>query len=434
MEKQVKITAEGDEAQLNDFNRLGEAAGLADDRVLAELFRFQPQGTLQKVIIPQGTSDWSAPSTLHSTALVQGNTADATIRVLPFRAIVSSLDTSSELEVVRGSRSAIHVGGSNVWSQHAVAANVSANPRITLVYVALTPNANGVTESRYNRDPSSQIITSNARVTYTTTTVAIGLVDGATGVTPARPTPPLDAAGTYYISLAFLWVPAGFGALSIVNRQQIEEVAPCISLHSSTGAITSAPANQQYAVNGSVDTHQTDSTQQYRNGAYTPSTAVGGAVRWIKIQLSVTPLSHASGDLVDNSIDWRFRMFKWDAFIKGGTTAAAGFASDRRTTGVLPSPNTRGVTGVSQDSGWGQSFIDDTNEVVFPSPPAGAHGRACMLDATRVSNLGTPGSTYLMLYVDSVGALRVAMSASAPIGQIVIRLEASGPESNFGTV
>lgn len=433
MEKQVQITTEGDEAQLNDFNRMGEAAGLADDRVLAELFRLLPRGSLQKVILPQGVSTWAAQTGVHSTALVQGGTADGFIRVFPFRAIVSSNDGSSMLEVVRGQRSAVYVGASGTtYSSHAISANISANPRITLVYAAVTPNANGVTESRYNRDPSSQAITSNARVTYKTTTVVIGLVNGATGATPVRPPIPLDGAGTYYIELAYLWIPAGFGALSTINRQQIEEVASCIQLHSSTGAMTCAPANHQFKIGGSVDTRQTDQTQQYRNGAYIPSTAVGGAERVIQIQLSLAPVSHIDGDLIDDSIDWRFRLFTWNAFIKSGASTASGFASDRRTTG-LPSPNARGVTGVSQDSGWGQSFIDDTNEIVFPSPLAGAHGRACLLDASRISFLGTPGTTFMMICVDSVGALRVKMLGS-PLGQVVIWLRATGPQSNYGTV
>ncbi|WP_404902492.1 hypothetical protein, partial [Propionibacterium freudenreichii] len=76
-------------------------------------------------------------------------------------------------------------------------------------------------ENRYNKDPGTLVVASNSRVTYKRTTVTVTTLDGATGVTPVKPTLPADAAGNYYIALAFVWIPAGFGAAQTVLRQYI---------------------------------------------------------------------------------------------------------------------------------------------------------------------------------------------------------------------
>jgi hypothetical protein len=180
VEKQVQILTEGDELQLNDVNRVGEAAGLADDRVFAELLRMKPYGSTQKAILPYAVSGGAAYTGLTSTALVQGNTADSRVRVMPFRAFVSSLDNATTTEEVRGIRSGLLAGSSTVYTIATIAANGAGDPRWTLVYAVVTPDASGVAENRYNKDPGTLVVTSNSRVTYLRTTVTVTTLNGAT--------------------------------------------------------------------------------------------------------------------------------------------------------------------------------------------------------------------------------------------------------------
>lgn len=434
MEKQVQILTEGDELQLNDVNRVGEAAGLADDRVFAELLRMKPYGSTQKAILPYAVSGGAAYTGLTSTALVQGNTADSRVRVMPFRAFVSSLDNATTTEEVRGIRSGLLAGSSTVYTIATIAANGAGDPRWTLVYAVVTPDASGVAENRYNKDPGTLVVTSNSRVTYLRTTVTVTTLDGATAATPTRPSLPADAAGNYYIALAYVWVPAGFGAAQTVLRQYIQEVAPCLSLSAATGCVSLEVANQQFTAGGVVDTLQLDATQQYRPGAYLPATMQGGVARVLAFQVGLAPESHVDGSIADDSIDWRFRYFKWTVAVRNGATSASGFASDRQATGAHLCPSAIfSVLGAEVTTGMGQSFVNDTAlGVAWTAAPVNPVGAAVYLNLTTVSALGAANS-FAMLFVDTSG--RLIFKMQAPVSaQILVWLEATAPYSNYGTV
>ena len=434
MEKQVQITAEGDELQQTDVNRMGEAGGLADDRVFAELLRMKPYGSTHKAILPYAVDGGAAYTGLTSTALVQGNTADSRVRVLPFRAFVSSLDNSSQVEAVRGVRSALFAGGSNIYQQVTIAANAVAHPRWTLVYAVITPNADGATEDRYNKDPGTLVVTSNPRVTYLRTTVTVAALDGVAAATPTRPSIPADAAGNYYIPLAYVWVPASFGAAQTVLREYIHEVAPCISLNGATGCLSLQPANQEYAIGGTVDTNQLDATQAYRPGAYLPSTMVGGVQRVFMFQVGLADESHVDGDVADDSIDWRFRFFKCTVAVRNGSTNVSAFASDRTASGAHLCPSAIfSVLGAELTVCMGQSFVNDTAlGVAWTVAPVNPVGAVLYLNLTNVSALGAANS-FLMLYVDTSGKMIFKMQSPVS-AQVMVWLEATGPYSNFGTV
>ena len=162
---------------------------------------------------------------------------------------------------------------------------------------------------------------------------------------------------------------------------------------------------------------------------------VGEEVRTILIQNHFPPLSHSDGDVVDDSCDWRFRYFEWSAFAKTGNTAAAGFASDRATTGTSPSPSAwNSEYGVSTIAGFGQSFIDDT-AVGAVFSVADGNGVAAVLKGGTSGATAIGGATdIIMLYVRNTDGALVVKFNGTPDVQILIRLRATGPYSNFGLV
>lgn len=439
MESKFAIGTNGQSLQVQDVNLIADEAALADDRVLWELFRLQVQSVSpQKAILTYGKSGWAKESGMTSTALVNGNTADAFVRVMPFRAMIASTDSSSQKEMLRGMRSGLMVGSSTQYLKFTVTANASGNPRWTLVYAAVTPSTNSASVVRYVKDPVSKSVTGTNVTITTSCDVTIALLDGTPAATPTRPSLPADSAGTYYIPLAYIWVNTGFGATSIVARETIHECAPVITLHSTMGVTALQPANQCWTIGGTVDTNQLDATQQYRPSCYMPSTLVGGEARLIPIQLSLAPASHTHGAIVDSSVDWRFRVFKWQALVVSGSAQANGFTWDRAGGGGQQNP--RADISYPYDTfaqGMGQSFYATAPAVTGYTMPAITNfgGYAAWLDDGLATSLGAFGSAVGLYVNSSDGTLRFAKSTSGGAGgQIFFWIEASAPLSNFGTV
>lgn len=448
METKYQHTLNGQEVRQQDINLMADDAGYADDRLLWEFLRTQPgSATPQKAIQVYGVSGWAAPSNIStpnsSTALVVGNASDGKVRVAPFRAIIGSttLFATSPIEHMRGQRSGYLVGSTTLHTEVSIAANASGNPRWTLIYAAVTPDANGATVTVKRKDPTTGVVADASVVTTKSTTVTVTSVDGTPAANPTTPSLPADAAGTYYIPLAYIMVPTGFGGASAVLREYIWEVAPVITLNSATGVPNVQPANGSFAESGAVDTNQRSTLTQpdYQPGAYLPPAMVGAEERIIPIQLSLSPASHSDGDIVDDSIDWRGRLFWWSAVGISGSTQAEGYTFDRRSTSAAKTPAARyslALQSVAQ--GFGQSFRDDSSQgfpagVTFSASPfTTCMGLAVFIDDNVIPNIGGAGAA-IALYVDSsTGALKIKLSTgTAPGGQFVIWLRATAPYSNF---
>jgi hypothetical protein len=439
VESRLALTLNGQSVQVDDINLIATEAALADDRLLWELIRLQKQSVSpQKAILTYGKSGWAKESGLSSTALIQGNASDGSIRVMPFKALIASTDSSSQQEMLRGMRSGYLVGSSTQYEKIVLSANASGSPRWTAVYAAVTPATNSASVVRYVKDPVSKTVTGTNVVLTTTCAVTIGTVDGTPAGTPTRPSVPADSGGTFYILLAHIWIPNGFGASSVVLRNYIHECAPVITLHSTMGVTALQPANQCFTIGGTVDTNQLDATQQYRPGCYLPSTLVGGEARLIPVQLSLSPASHTHGAVVDNSVDWRFRVFKWQVLVVSGSAQANGFVWDRLSGGGQQNP--RADISYPYDTfaqGMGQSFYATAPTVTGYTMPAITNfgGYAAWLDDGLATSLGAFGSAVGLYVNSSDGSLRFAKSSSGGAGgQIFFWLEASAPLSNFGTV
>lgn len=439
MESKLALLASGQSLQTTDVNLIAEEAGLADDRTLFELLRLLPfSATPQKAILAYGKDGWAKESGLTSTALVSGNTADATIRVMPFRAVIGSTDNSDETEKLRGQRSGYLVGTSTSFSALTISANASVSPRWTLVYAAVTPAAADPTVVRYVKDPTTKVVAGTTVTLTTSVTVTVSTINGTAAATPTRPSLPADASGTYYIALAYIWVPGSFGALSVVNRQYIHESAPVITIHSALGVSALRPIGEANRIGGSVDVAQTDHTQQFRPGCYMPPSMVGGESRLLPLQLSLAPHSATTGSVLDRTTDWRSRLFRWSAMAISGSSQANGMVFDRLGGGGQQVPNALLSLPMSTTaSGMGQSFYTTAS---YPTGQTWAAisnygGAAVYIDDTILPAIGTANSA-IQVYVDSsTGWLMLALSTSgSPGGQILIWVDASSIFPNFATV
>jgi len=420
LETKYKHPTNGAEFRSQDADFISETAAMADDRTLWELIRTMPgSSTPDKLVIPYANRQLDAPGAATSNALVWGNTADAIIHVMPFRAIVGSRTVvgTSPIEHMRGMVSGYHVGTSALYRSLTIAANASGNPRWDLVYATVTPDANGDTASILVKDPTTKVVSNTSQTVNKKNTVIVAVAQGTAAATPEFPTPPSDGAGSYHIALAYVYVPNGFGASSTVLRQYIHEVAPCPQLSPSVGAMSCAPANHQYKPEGTVDTRQSGQApagpNYYRPGAYLPSTMTGGERIIVLLQLGTGTDSHQNGDTVDDSRDWRFRYFMWHAV--GGS--ADGFASDRGVTVTAAVP--RSVHAAM--FGFGHSFNQGDTTVV------------CKIDDDVDGSILAGTGADVIIYCDTDGALKVRIDGT-PNRQIMIWLDATAPFSNYGTV
>jgi hypothetical protein len=136
------VLVNGVEVQNSELALAGQVAGLADDRVLAELFRFMPtDGTnTAKCIFPAGyfPSSGIAPSIQANVPTVAPTgSPNASVIVNPFRGIVGSRNTPNVQPMGpmtgpsaswRDTRSAVVVGTNALAQSVAFLANSSGNP------------------------------------------------------------------------------------------------------------------------------------------------------------------------------------------------------------------------------------------------------------------------------------------------------------------
>ncbi len=267
--------------------------------------------------------------------------------------------------------------------------------------------------------------------------------------TPALPAVPGDGGGTFYIPLAYVAIPAGFSATSTVLPGSIFSVAPVISLARVSGTFSVQPANQQFVANGSAITAAQLATWAggTRPGFYMPPDMVGGESRMVAIDFTVPGYSHGGGfaqpnvnnsaslAVVDDTRDWRGRVFRWMAFARGPNTVGnPGFAWQ------LPVPASWSLvpnafsSGIAQDLlfGFGQSFQSDAST-------AGVNGGM----AVRITPLSGAGSLAAVnvifgLMVDLTdGKLKIYLQqnptnlTATPNFVIFIWLDASAPFTNW---
>jgi hypothetical protein len=431
MENKFLLQQNGQEVQQADFNVLGDSSGLADDRVLAELVRLAAYdgSNVTRGIMPYGAVAPGAPGqgglnvATAPFAPVTSGGANGSVNIYPFRAFVGSrtaIGATSQTPNWRDIRSTVFTTNSatNLYQTFAIAANAAGNPRWTLVYAQISPDANGPAISRFVKDPVTGAEGAQSIVTTLVTKVVIGNVDGAAGASPTFPAAPADAGGNYYIPLAYIRVPNGFVAGSTVGVNDIYEVAPIIQLSPTTGTTRCSPANGINTTGGELQTRIPWPASGNRPGPYMPPSMTGMESRFFGLQLGTgLTASIANGDTIDQSIDWRNRFFWCWAVAVGGASSL--LAQDPAATSGTNVPSAGTPIYVSM----GQTFQTD---------PAAISGVAKLLivrvTPTQLAGLGA--ASQIDVWVDpSTGAMRVNLNGTAN-AQVFFRIDATASFSN----
>lgn len=420
MEKKFQIQLNGQQVQVDDLNLLGKVAGLADDRVFAELFRITPFNgtTATKAILPH------AHQTSGTTQTIAPNGATGSVQIHPFRAFVSS--RTAEATEARDNWQDIRSGLSVAYGAtdreiiKTLASNVSGNPRWDLVYAIVAVDADGDTVSRKQKDAVTKAITNQTVVLDKITGVTIGVQTGTPAASPVFPAAPADAAGVYYIPLAAVRVPTGFGSTSTVLATDIAMIAPILKMSGATGSATLEPSNGTYDTTGVVigpTKQQVWGSSGNAPNIFIASSVVGKQELVFAVDLTTGTPSHIDGATIDDR-DWRNRVCKWtiSCDVSANKFAWEGdFAS-----ALIPDANQTkpGDWGTSQNmSGVGSSFSAGV------SKPEAA---ILYLDNTMVANTGG-GTWSIRLRADGPnGQLRIYYTGT-PACKILFWLEFSGP-------
>ena len=441
MEPQQQITLSGQELQAGDFNNVASEASHVDDYVLAELLRLAPEqgsNVVTRGVLSFGTDGTAQGSSFDSSmnAVVRATlSADGSVFIFPFRAVVGprvdqttaiSLPTlpNPQLNALRDVRSAIYCPNNTSgfgFPKLALASNASGNPRWDLICALVSVDVNGVSTTRFVKPPSpsgaSGVATSV--IPQLITTVSIAVVNGTAAASPVFPAIPADTIGTsYYIPLAYVRVPNGFGGSATVAVTDICDATPALGLYSSARAM---PANGQFKAGGVViptAVQQSWGATGTRPTAYAPPAIGMGPTRFILLDLlsaSSANWSHQNGSVVDNSTDWTLRWFKTIAYSNN-----VGKFSSEHPPPALPTP------------GSGADCPSDMTSGLSGTPVQLGHSMAA--NGAGVCGYWTPSmltmnsGAIVRLTVDTSGRLIVGITGT-PLCKLFVWLESSQPFS-----
>lgn len=422
MEAKRILSVDGQEITQDDFNDNAANAALATDRTLAELFRPAPHDNGSGAQVTKGIlpfSFYGSPAVGADFGIVApSGSADGSVLIPPFRAILGSTDSSTPDANWRAVRSVAFEGTDSTkktFQRQALAAT-STNNRWDLVWAKLTTDFNNLSQSRYDRDGSTGVVSTITPVVEKIDTVTIGVTQGTEAATPTRPALPSDSGADHYFPLAYVRLVHPHTAGTTLLSKQIQEVAPTIPLARATGAATLQPGNSQYLTAGTVIANGGDFTNSARPNAFLPSTMVGQEGRFFAFDWDATTKSHpvTATTLIDDSVDWRRRVFRWFACAANGSPGDA-FIWNATAPGNIPAAS---ISSSNLAWGFGQSFQDDGTGI------AGVAG-----GVAAIGNLADTAFPIYLVVDLSTGVLNVVVG-SDPGCRLYLWLEATGPFSN----
>lgn len=446
-ERQFEIDSADKGAQVlrSDMNTWSENAAIADDRVLWELLRTKHGATPPtKGIMAPGNEAYEADGISgYGTTIVVGAGATGKVRVRPIRVVVGSrtaVGAGTEKASLRDARTGYLVGSTVRYSEVTITANASGNPRWDLVYATISPDADEAAAPRNKKDPATLTVTTPSIVAYKATTVTVSALAGTPAATPSLPATPADSASAFNVPLAYVWVPNGHGAASTVARFQIHEIAKILRMHEAVGP-SAFTASGNYASAGAVETRQGSGAGANNNwsttdwpGGYCPP-EFGSSVRAVAhLQVDnalsgASPKSHAAGDVIDDTIDWRGRIFLCRV-----VSGAASRVPWDPATGADPYGGFLRANGTYRIAHRvGQSLRNDGASALFGSP-ANYGGCACLLAFGETDVYGLATDAYVAVYVDSsTGALKYGFGGTAAncTGEFVFFIEATGQRPTY---
>ena len=430
MEPKAQITTNGQEFRQVDINRLGDTAALADDRTLAELLRFAPYtGTVARAILPFAHGASARTGTVQPTVIANGS-----VYVNPFRAVIGSRTAeggaadangrSASVKSWQDIQSGIYTGSATSRQGTVLlAANASGTNRWDLIQAVVTVDSNAAGAGRYVKDPTTRIVTQPSLVPYLTCSVSVSVVQGTPSATPTMPVATADAAGTYYIPLAYVRVPNGFGAASTVATKDIAMIAQQAA-PSHAGAPRVIVPDQAYTPGGNVlnvaNTTAWGNASASRPEAFMPPDLCGGEI--MHIQASVFSAGNytyvidgtSAGSVID-SRDWRGRYFLVFAEFAGGAAPAFPQAD--------PAPTATSIVGGAQlgNAGTAKALTVNRNMSQGQSISFGAAGKAfaCYFDTSTLSAMAATSDLALIVDNSDSGKLKMyCPSGVYPAGKV----------------
>lgn len=491
MEREFQMalaTSDGQEVQQQDINTWSATAGLADDHVLAEFLRLAPyDGTrVYKAIIPNGYRNTTG---VPHVGTVSPGTGVLTIS--PFRMVVGSRNAvngapndnatypnpsgdSDALANWRDIRSGVYVGGAtSLMGTVTPANNGGGTARWDLVYAELSVDTAQNNVTRRVKNPTTGVLTSPSVPQYLLSPVTVGIVTGTPGATPALPALPADGAGNYYVALAYVAIQPGFtGGVTSFVTQAIRSTTICGSDGTGANPVPTAarfapqhtalkvrPANGNNDGNnsgtGSIPTYNDSSNGfQYfapnvRPISWCPPDWCGGDDVFVQLDLlnaSAANWSHVNGGVVDNSTDWRARIFDVRVQVTPGpatnnfatSTACIGAASGSAASiGVPYAANAVNsfspVLGFLSNSLGPDAAYGGANSSTIMYIDGSSHGDGGFTSGNAYglgAYMGLSASNKIALYVDSNGTLRVFIAGGPQVACFIwIRATAKMPNA-----
>jgi hypothetical protein len=452
----VPTLQDGIEVQNSDLALVGEVAGLADDRVLAELLRLMPtNGTdpVARTILPAGYEFYTqmrsegdtTPHNVGATVAPTGS-ANGSVLVNPFRAVVGSRTPvgTNALSNWRDNRSSVFVGSATSLSTTlAFAANSSGNARWDLVYATLSIDAASNQVQRRVKNPASPTPSISTIYLYLAQQVQISIAQGTPGATPTIPSVPSDTSSNYNIPLAAVLIKNGFGPTTQIAPSCIRDLCLQTGISSRLGTMGMRPANQNHdRVNrdGTITAGKYaqnfpwDIATPNQSSLFLPPGMVGGDMRLILMDFTVSGHpSHANGDLVDDSVDWRNRYFRITSFL----CSTEKFGSDPTLSefggGAPAVPFPLSLQSGRLSLGMGQSFVADDKAIVNMCSVYIDTDNVALNSGFQQGTTPMGSSTKFGIVCDpTTGGLKAYVSGN-PGCRAVIWLEATGQLPNHKT-
>ncbi len=422
MQNRYEAPIDGLEVQRSDLNTIAFEASAAEDRVYSELLRpslyNNASSVALKYILPFGNNKFDATnSQLQHKAIVSTTaSADATVTVNRFRAVIGTRSSGAS-ESPDGVRSAETLG------QNIQLAATTTNNRIDLIYAKVDIDINDTTVDRYVRDASGAISTSNLAI-FKKTTVTLLVTSSSQATNPSKPNAPADTPTSFHIPLAYVFLHHPHTLTSPIPANRIMEVAAVIGVSPSVGGVDAGPVSRFTGRDTTLRTAWTPAAGRPRE--YMSNGMTGKVERYFGLHFdgSYQSIALSSTTDLDNSIDWRARLFKVTMYATAASDNELAWNRDMSASAVSAVPygnfpsNTFTYMGQSMSNGSSYGTALD-----------GGIGIVARFAATDIPSMSS--SSAIVLFVDaSTGRLRVSVGSVNPMVKMFVWLEATGAFDN----
>lgn len=423
MDKRYEQTVEGAELRRPNLNDIARAAAQSEDWVLGELLRpwaaggALPSGSVDKIILPAGFNRLTGGSfgTNEFAVVAPSGSTNGSLLIAPFRAIIGTRSAAAgegwmNREVISG-LFAPTVDGT--WTNRVFITAVTSNRRWDLIYARVDIAGAESAEVRYFKGDDDNVAPTTVSVKRTVN-VTVGVVQGTEAASPTVPALPADTATVFYIPLATVIVDAFFTVPGniLISKRAIREIAPIGNVAPVVGGCDARPAvtwSQNQGLSSWLG-------QASRPDLYLPADMTGRVERFFTMDFRGTPpFALGTSVIIDETIDWRRRVFEGLCQATDGSETAAWASA------VLPIP---GSLGPQPFPFMGQSFGND-----YSSSVPDHFGRAAHFGSGNVPAMVSGAA--LEIYVTTAGRLCARTNATFnPAHIFFISLRASGQFTN----